>query len=106
MTGAWSDGLQVEVQGFAGGRQIYDNTYTVNSTTPSLINLNYFGVDSVRFSSFGGEDHGYEIGSGEQFALDNLTIELIPEPSGFALAGIGAAVLAVFRKRVTHSLVR
>jgi hypothetical protein len=95
LTGGWNDGLQVEVQGFAGGTQIYDNTYTVNSTAPSLINFEYLGIDSVRFSSFGGLGHAGYVGAGEQFALDMMTIEVIPEPSGFALTGVAAALLVI-----------
>jgi hypothetical protein len=99
LTGAWNDFLQVEVKGFFGTILVYDNTYTVDSTAPTLINFNYFGISSAEFSSSGGVPHGYIGGTGEQFAMDNLTITFVPEPSTLALAGLGAAALIVFRRR-------
>ncbi len=38
LTAAFYIGLQVEVQGFVGGTLTYDNTYTVNTTSSTLIN--------------------------------------------------------------------
>ena len=98
ITGAWRDGLQVEVKGFQGGLLKYDNTYTVNTTGPSLINFDYLGVDEVDFNSWGGVDHGY-IGFGEHFAIDSVTISAVPEPSAFALAAFGGALVMSVRRR-------
>jgi hypothetical protein len=58
----------------------------VNTTAPALVNFNYFGIDSVRFTSFGGTPHYYL--KGENFVLDNLVIT-VPEPSKFVLIGLG-----------------
>jgi hypothetical protein len=96
LTGAWDDGLQVEVQGFVGNTLTYDNTWTVNSTGPTLINFNYLGVTSVQFITSGGVPHGYG-SSGEQFAMDNLTITFIPEPATLGLAGLSVGVLIIRR---------
>jgi len=97
LTGAWNDGLQVEVQGFVAGVLIYDNTYTVNATGPSFINFNYLGVDDVHFISSGGTQHvGFYGGIGEHFAIDNMSITIVSEPSAFTLFGL-AGVLWVFR---------
>ena len=49
LTAAFYIGLQVEVQGFVGGTLTYDNTYTVNATSATLINFNYLGVDTQKF---------------------------------------------------------
>jgi hypothetical protein len=92
LTGAWNDGLQVEVQGFVGAALIYDNTYTVNATGPTLINFNYLGVGAVNFISSGGVNHGFVNSqglhiTGTQFVMDNLSITIVPEPSTVTLAG-------------------
>jgi hypothetical protein len=96
LTGAWDDGLHVEVQGFVGTTLIYDNTYIVNSESPTLIDFNYVGVDQVDFFTSGGTSEGYGGGGGE-IVMDNLSITIVPEPSTFALAGLAAIVLALRR---------
>lgn len=99
LTGAWRDGLQVEVQGYVGSTLTYDNTYTVNAESPTLINFNYVGVDKVNFISSGGVVHSGYGGSAYQFAMDNLSVTLVPEPTTFALAGL-AAVLVTLRSLI------
>jgi len=93
LAAAWNDGLQVEVQGFVGATLTYDNTYTVNTTGPTLINFNYLGVDEVNFIASGGTLHPGYTGNGTQFALDNLTLTPVPEPTLLGLVGLGAAAL-------------
>lgn len=75
LTAAWYDNLQLQVEGFAGSVLTYSNTYTLSATTPALINFNYAGVTEVYFNSFGGTQHvAYSNGSGEHFAMDNVTV--------------------------------
>jgi hypothetical protein len=106
LTAAWNDGLQLEVQGFAGGTLLYDQTYTLNAAAPTLLAFNYLGVDEVSFSSSGGINHGYD-GSGTQFVMDNLTVS-VPEPSTIGLVIFSAAGVGLvgsrkgFRTRSGH----
>ena len=72
LTAAWSDGLQVRVQGFVGTTLTYDNTYTLNTTAPTLINFNYLGIDKVYFYP--------EWPGGNWFVIDNLSITLRVSP--------------------------
>ena len=99
-TAAWNDNLQLQVIGSLMGSTLYDMTFTLSATDPTLINLNYLGVDSVQFISFGGTPHPDYIGfgSGTQFALDNLVVNgtsTVPDSGstvmllGIALGGIG-----------------
>ncbi|HUD48046.1 MAG TPA: choice-of-anchor tandem repeat GloVer-containing protein, partial [Candidatus Baltobacteraceae bacterium] len=80
LTAAWNDNLQVEVKGYNGAALIYDNTYILSATTPTLIMFNYMGVTSVQFSSSGGTVHPGYAGGGSQFVMDNVTVVTLPTP--------------------------
>ena len=98
LTAAWNNGLQVEVQGYVGATLTYDNTYTLNTTGPSLITFNYLDVDEVNFISSGGVNAGLS-GIGTEFAMDNMAISADPEPTSLAYAGLGGlASLLTFRR--------
>jgi PEP-CTERM motif len=88
LTAAWNDGLSLEVLGFVGNTVVYDNTYVLDATAPTMVNFNYLQVDSVEFISSGGVNHGYD-GSGAQFVMDDLTVT-VPEPTAYALLSVGA----------------
>ena len=74
LTAAWNEGLNIEVVGFSDGLELYSQTVVVDPYFPTEFEFNFFGVDEVEFTSFGGTDADLG-GSGEHFALDNLTIE-------------------------------
>lgn len=95
LTAAWNDGLQVEAQGFVGASMAYDNVYTLNTAGPTFINFDYLGVTSVEFISSGGVRHLGFNGAGTQFAMDNLTITLVPEPTTFALSWLAVTFLTL-----------
>lgn len=95
LTAALADGLQMEVQGFVGNTLTYDNTYTVNTTGPTLITFNYLGVDEVNFMSGGNQ--------GDQFVMDNLSITLVPEPATFTLLGLAGLALILCRLTIRRS---
>lgn len=86
---------QIRAQGFAGGALMYDNTYTVNSTAPTLVTFGYAGIDQVRFS--------ITTSPTGSFAMDNLVI--VPEPSAGALfLAAGTLWLFVFRRRKAREI--
>ena len=87
LTGAWNNGLQVQVVGKLLGTTVYDNTYTLSALTATLINFNYLGIDEVVFSSFGGTAY-WSGGGGEQFAMDDMVINSVPEPSTCVAGGL------------------
>jgi len=94
LTAAWFDDLEVEVQGYVSGSLAYDDTYFLSSTSPTLITFGYAGVTEVDFISSGGTTNTAYSGSGEQFAMDNLTVvtysnalAVTLEPSGAVNAG-------------------
>lgn len=74
LTAAWNNNLQVEAIGYNGSTVIYNTTNTLSATTPTLINFNFLGVTEVDFYSSGGTQHSGYTTSGEQFAIDNITV--------------------------------
>ena len=92
LTAAWNDGLQVEVLGFVSGELTYSSAFTLDTTGPTLVNFNYLGIDTVKFSSQGGIPHGNPGGGGFGMVIDNLVVT-IPEPSSISLFLFGASFI-------------
>ena len=91
LTAAYYEGLTFTAVGYRNGVALYNNTYTLSETTPTLIQFNYLGVDMVSMSS-----------SPNQFAMDNLLVTIpssVPEPHLALLSLVGAVLLGfAFRK--------
>jgi hypothetical protein len=83
LTAAFRDGLQIEAQGYTGSTLIYDNFYTINTESPTLILFNFLGVNQVTFFASGGVDAFFQ-GDGSGFAIDNMTVA-VPEPNATGL---------------------
>ncbi|MBX9252529.1 PEP-CTERM sorting domain-containing protein [Desmonostoc muscorum CCALA 125] len=101
LTAAWNNGLSILVEGFLGGITKYATTVTVDTTSPTLFNFDFLGIDSLKFTSFGGVNAGYD-GVGEHFALDNFTYnsETVPEPTTIlGLLTVGSFGVALSRKQ-------
>ncbi|MBC1222574.1 PEP-CTERM sorting domain-containing protein [Nostoc sp. UCD121] len=82
LTAAWSNGLNILVEGFSDGITKYATTVTVDTTSPTQFNFDFLDIDSLKFTSSGGIDVGYG-GSGTQIVLDNFTYnsKTVPEPT-------------------------
>jgi hypothetical protein len=99
LTGAWSSNLNIEVQGFRSGNLVYDQTVVASATNPTPFSFDYMDIDRLYFSASGGQP-AFNGAGGSFFAMDNLTIEFIPEPSSLLLTTLGAVTLfAVVRRK-------
>ncbi|NET03359.1 MAG: PEP-CTERM sorting domain-containing protein [Symploca sp. SIO2B6] len=109
LTAAWNTGLNILVQGFSGGALQESKTVTVNTDAPTWFDFDFLGIDSLKFTSFGGFDaKWYDYGWGTHFAMDNFTFnetenaESVPEPTsllGFLTIGALGATSALKRKK-------
>lgn len=96
-TAAYNNGLSLEVQGYNGNTLLYDQTYTLNVAGPSYIVFNFSDITDAHFISSGGVEVG--LGSGYYFAVDNLTIAPVPEPSTLGLAGLSCLSLLLYVRK-------
>lgn len=105
-TAAWNEGLSVTVEGYLASVLVHTNTFTINTTSPTLMTFDWSGIDELRFSSSGGTDNPNYSGSGTHFAMDNFVYNegfggAVPEPTTLAiwstLTGLG--LIAARRRR-------
>lgn len=105
----WTNGLQLNVKGFSGATELYNQTYVLDWSMASNLELNLFGVDRVVFSSFGGTvDKMFGDGPNQGFAADDLEFgsnvkriigddvvpqAVVPEPMTVTLMAAGLLVL-------------
>ncbi len=109
LTGAFHSG-SILVEGFSNGLLKYSQSVSVNTTTPTLFNFNFFGIDKLEFLGVDGKDTNDTYSNqGKQFALDDFTYndhaaKSVPEPSAIqALAVLGLGGLLLRRKALTQS---
>jgi hypothetical protein len=79
LTAHVADGMQIEVQGFAGPTLAYDNTYILSANSPAFIEFNFLGVDQVRFIP----------SPGSLFVMDNLTVTVTEDAPPHSMVNIG-----------------
>jgi hypothetical protein len=101
LTGAWNDGLNVNVIGKKLGATLYDTTVVASQSSPTWFQFDYVGIDELIFSSSGGTPVSGLTGSGTHFAMDDFTINapVVPEPISSTLFIVGGATLGFRRFR-------
>ena len=90
-TAAWSNGLNISIEGYNGATLVDSITLVTDTTGPTFTTFNWNGITEVVFDSSGGTDAGYG-GKGDNFAMDNLVVTSTPEPPTLFLF-VGAILL-------------
>lgn len=90
-TASSNDGLNINVKGFNGATLLYDNTMIVNTSGPTWLELNQFGINRLEFISFGGVYNPDLTGTSDSafYAMDNFTYSAVPIPSSIWLFSMG-----------------
>jgi hypothetical protein len=103
LTGFINNNLNIEVMGFNGAQEIYDTIVVASATNATLFTFDYFDINRLYFTSWGGEPmFGYTYSSGI-FDMDNFLFEYVPEPSSLLLTALGLASLcAVLKHKRGH----
>jgi len=95
----------IQLAGVPGGAlaylrvDVYDSAYANGLAAKSA--GSYYGT-STEFTMTPGASISYPsiyAAGGTTWAAGNLVIDAVPEPSTFALAGLGAAAMLIFRRR-------
>ena len=86
LTAIWRDGLNIKVEGYLGTNLLYTKTVTVDNTGPTWCAFNYYGIDKLQFSSWGGTG-----GSTAHFVMDNFTVVPVPGAVLLGILGLGVA---------------
>lgn len=94
-TSAWYEGNELVIEGFSDGDAVadYSLTVTLNTQTPLFLDVNWTGLQRLRFTS-----------SRDHFAVDDLRINEgvateVPEPLTIGLLGMGLLGVAGARRR-------
>ncbi|MBN2128922.1 MAG: PASTA domain-containing protein [Sedimentisphaerales bacterium] len=83
-TAAWNDGLNIDIEGYRDGAQVYTYTAVVDTSGPSWVQLDFANVDRVRFTSYGGTHNPQFSLRGTQFAMDDMSYWVNAPDHGFA----------------------
>jgi hypothetical protein len=108
-TGAWNNGLNIQVNAYLAGTQVDTMSFVVDSTSPVLETFNWSNIDALTFSSSGGTNAGYAgclyVSGCNHFAMDNMVVNdvipAVPEPATYAMlfAGLGLIGFSASRKK-------
>jgi len=103
-TAAWNDGLTLVAEGFNNGVELFNQSFTIDTKSPTFLNFNFVGIDNLVLRSFGGSENPKLVsyGDGTQFVMDNFTfsqqVSNVPLPAAAWLFLSGVVCLGLGRQ--------
>lgn len=92
LTSCWLTGMSIGLKGYNGASLADSTTIVVNTTSPTLLTLDWQNISSMTFTAFGGSNAG--LGSTmETLVVGSLSVNVVPEPSAFLLVSAGLVAL-------------
>jgi hypothetical protein len=95
LTAAFTNGLSVTISGLENGVVVDTLNQSFNTSGPTLVTLDWSGINEVEFSSGGAR--------GDQFVLDNLDISNTPLPATLPLFAGGLGFVGYLTRRRKQS---
>jgi hypothetical protein len=98
ITAAWDDDLSVTVQGYNGFNLVTETVLPTSATVSTPYTLvDFDNLTQVNFLPSGGTPHPGYAGSGQEFALDNVVVDInppaVPEPASLSLLVLAASCI-------------
>jgi hypothetical protein len=100
------DGMTITAVGTLNGATVFDTSFTVNTSGPTVESFGGATVDTVTFTASGGTLHPDFRRNTNRFALDNLDVTpgsgsaaQAPEPTSLTLFGLAALCTGVYAWR-------
>ena len=91
LSGAYKDGMSIDVVGIRDGNQVYSSTVLTRAQTLIWFDFNFLNIDELLISCYGGTPVEPYLENSDVFHMDNFTYSAVPEPSTFVLLAIGIA---------------
>ncbi len=98
-TAAWNNGLSVTAAATFENGTHATKTFVLTTQSATDEFFDWRSLASVRFTSTGGTPQAGFSGSGTHFAVDNLDVTPVPEPTNVALLLAGVGLLGVVARR-------
>ncbi len=90
-TAAWTNGLQLFLEGIDDGLVVFSTSLSLSNTLASLVTLNWSGIDTFRMRT----------SDNSQVAFDNVTVNVssVPVPAALPLLATGIIGLGAAARR-------
>jgi hypothetical protein len=102
-TAAYRDGQEYTVNGIRGTSKVYTETITLSTDGPTKITFDWTNLNAVSFYPVVGTATADPYGCGRacpySFVMDNLDVDVVPEPASWMMSIAGIAGIGILARR-------